>query len=65
MIKDNISRPDACLVFGKLETPQLFDMMSALGVPVNSHFSLLFSNPADHNQAYATSPNQRALTGII
>ena len=65
MTKDNISRPDACLVFGKLETPQLFDIISALGVTVNFHLSSLFSNPADHNQAYATSPTHRALTGII
>ena len=44
------SYPGAYSKAGKLETPQLLEIIFALGVPENFHSSPSLLNPADHNQ---------------
>ncbi len=60
-----MSSPGADCKLGKWETPQLFEIISALGLPWKVHLFSSLSNPAAHNHAYTVSPNHNALIGII
>ena len=60
---ERMSIPGAAPRVGKLDTPQLLDTMSALGLPVNSHRVSSLSKPAVHSHAYTVSPNHSDFTG--
>ena len=64
-INDRMSNPGGVFSDGKLEIPQLFDIMSALGLPENIQVLFLLSKPEAHSHPYTVSPSQSAFTGMI